>query len=111
MKPFATPRFLRKHQVLCIGITNQRETTIAWDKITGKPLHKAIVWLDTRTSKLVEQIKESHGGNGDALRPVTGLPLSTYFSGLKMRWLVENVPDVAKAAQEKRLCLGVIPMV
>lgn len=108
MKPFATPRFLRKHQVLCIGITNQRETTIAWDKITGKPLHKAIVWLDTRTSKLVEQIKESHGGNGDALRPVTGLPLSTYFSGLKMRWLVENVPEVAKAAQEKRLCLGTV---
>ena len=97
----------RRFQVLAVGITNQRETTIAWDKNTGEPLHNAVVWLDTRTDELVKEMVNKHGG-ADAFRNECGLPLSTYFSGLKMRWLIENVPAVADAAREQRLCLGTV---
>ena len=63
-----------------IGITNQRETTVVWDKTTGEPLHKAVVWLDTRTHSTCEELAAAHGGNRDVFRDKCGLPISTYFS-------------------------------
>ena len=70
-----------------IGITNQRETTVVWDKRTGAPLHDAILWHDGRTSEVVQALRAELGGQ-DAVRGVTGLPISTYFSASKLRWLV-----------------------
>ena len=80
-----------------IGITNQRETTLVWDRRTGEPLHNAIVWQDTRTDRLVAQFAKE--GGQDRLRARTGLPLATYFSGLKLAWLLENVPGARAKAQ------------
>jgi glycerol kinase len=79
-----------------IGITNQRETTLVWDRRTGEPLHNAIVWQDTRTDRLVAQFAKE--GGQDRLRARTGLPLATYFSGLKLAWLLENVPGARAKA-------------
>lgn len=91
--------------IVAIGITNQRETTVVWDTFTGKPLHNAIVWQDNRTASTVDQLLAgTPEGNKEYLKPICGLPLSTYFSALKMRWLVDNVPAV-KAAVDKRTCL------
>eukprot|EP00927_Polykrikos_kofoidii_P016097 TRINITY_DN17226_c0_g1_i1.p1 TRINITY_DN17226_c0_g1~~TRINITY_DN17226_c0_g1_i1.p1 ORF type:complete len:634 (+),score=106.94 TRINITY_DN17226_c0_g1_i1:81-1982(+) len=92
--------------IAAIGVTNQRETTIAWDKETGEPLHKAIVWLDTRTSSIVEEMAD--GGTKDRFRKTTGLPLATYFSALKMKWLLDNVPAVKTAGDEGRLRFGTV---
>ena len=93
--------------ILGIGITNQRETTVAWDRVTGEPLHNAIVWHDGRTSAIVNEFVEKLGGR-DAFREVTGLPLSTYFSAFKMRWLMENAPLVKKAVEAGTCCFGTI---
>jgi glycerol kinase len=80
-----------------VGITNQRETTVVWDKNTGKPYHNAIVWQDTRTDKI---IKDLEGGKGqDRFRPKVGLPLATYFSGPKVKWILDNVEGVREAAE------------
>ena len=76
--------------VKALGITNQRETTVVWHKHTGQPLHNAIVWLDTRNRDLCNRMTDQLGGR-DFFRPVTGLPISTYFSGFKFKWLYENV--------------------
>ena len=75
--------------VEAIGITNQRETTVVWDRATGKPIYNAIVWQDTRTAPLVRELSGDSGP--DRLREAVGLPLSTYFSGPKIRWLLDNV--------------------
>eukprot|EP00873_Tetraselmis_striata_P020148 jgi/Tetstr1/440412/TSEL_028746.t1 len=83
-------------KVKAIGITNQRETTIMWDRRTGQPLYNAVVWSDLRTQDICEAMKAKHGGQ-DAFRDVTGLPISTYFSAFKARWLLDNVPAVAEA--------------
>ena len=91
-----------------IGITNQRETTIAWDSVTGEPLHNALVWHDLRTTDVVKRTIEENGGNRDAFRESTGLPLSTYFSAVKIRWLLENVPAVAKAVEAKTCKFGTV---
>uniref|UniRef100_A0A0G4HCM2 glycerol kinase n=1 Tax=Chromera velia CCMP2878 TaxID=1169474 RepID=A0A0G4HCM2_9ALVE len=94
-----------------IGIANQRETVVAWDKTTGKPLHNAIVWLDTRTQSLVDDFKQNSAkgaGLVEFLREKTGLPLATYFSALKMKWLIDNCAEVKKAVEEGRCCLGTI---
>ena len=90
-----------------IGITNHRESVVAWEASTGKPLAPLIVWSDTRTQDLVEKYV-SQLGSPDALAPVTGLPLSTYFSALKMRWLLDNVPEVAAAAANNDLRLSTV---
>lgn len=90
-----------------VGITNQRETTLVWDKATGKPLHNAIVWLDGRTGQLCSRMKQELGSS-DHFRPVTGLPISTYFSAYKLKWLLENVPEVAQAAKEGRCMFGTV---
>eukprot|EP00931_Biecheleriopsis_adriatica_P004489 TRINITY_DN106147_c0_g1_i1.p1 TRINITY_DN106147_c0_g1~~TRINITY_DN106147_c0_g1_i1.p1 ORF type:complete len:654 (+),score=142.53 TRINITY_DN106147_c0_g1_i1:55-1962(+) len=96
-----------KGDIAGIAITNQRETTVAWDKVTGKPLHKAIVWLDLRTADTVSQLTRGRGGK-DRFRKKTGLPVATYFSAVKMKWLLDNVPEVKQAADEGRCNFGTI---
>eukprot|EP00735_Rhodelphis_limneticus_P014787 TRINITY_DN886_c0_g1::TRINITY_DN886_c0_g1_i1::g.25464::m.25464 TRINITY_DN886_c0_g1::TRINITY_DN886_c0_g1_i1::g.25464 ORF type:complete len:508 (+),score=117.03,sp/C5C1C4/GLPK_BEUC1/54.37/0.0,FGGY_N/PF00370.16/3.3e-81,FGGY_C/PF02782.11/7.1e+03,FGGY_C/PF02782.11/7.9e-61,BcrAD_BadFG/PF01869.15/0.13,BcrAD_BadFG/PF01869.15/24 TRINITY_DN886_c0_g1_i1:53-1576(+) len=92
--------------VKAIGITNQRETTIVWDRHTGKPLHNAIVWLDTRTSSICDSLTEGYGI--DRFRDITGLPISTYFSGMKLKWLLEHVEGLKHAAHEGRALFGTV---
>ena len=94
-------------RVRAVGVTNQRETVVAWDRATGEPLHNAVVWMDLRTAEISARLSEQLGSK-DALRGATGLPFSTYFSGLKIRWLLDNVPEVQKAAAEGRCCFGTI---
>jgi glycerol kinase len=84
--------------VAAIGITNQRETTVVWNRRTGKPYHNALVWQDTRTGELVVRYEKE--GGIDRFRATTGLPLATYFSGLKLKWLLDNV-DGLRADAEK----------
>lgn len=92
-----------------IGITNQRETSVAWDKTTGKALCNAIVWSDARTYDVQKRIAETVG-NGDVnfAEKITGLPVSTYFSAFKFRWMFENVPAVREARERKVLLLGTL---
>jgi glycerol kinase len=78
------------------GITNQRETTLLWDRSTGQPVHHALVWMDTRTERLVTELTAE--GGQDRLRDKTGLPLATYFSGLKLRWLLDHLPGARERA-------------
>ena len=88
---------LSASDLVSVGVTNQRETTLLWDSSTGEPLGNAIVWQDTRTDRFVTELGKD--GGQDRLRGKTGLPLATYFSGLKLRWLLENIPGArAKAA-------------
>ena len=89
-----------------VGITNQRETTVLWDKATGQPVHNALVWMDTRTSALVAQLEQD--GGQDRLRAQTGLPLATYFSGLKLAWLLDTVPGARARAEAGELLFGTI---
>ena len=84
--------------IAAVGITNQRETTVVWDKKTGQPYYNAIVWQDTRTDKLIKDFEGNVGQN--RFRDKVGLPLATYFSGPKVRWILDNVPE-AKAAAER----------
>ncbi len=90
--------------VAAIGITNQRETTLVWEKATGRPIYNAIVWQDTRTDVLCNQLAES--GGQDRLRDKTGLPLATYFSGPKIKWILDNVPGARERAQKGELLFG-----
>lgn len=89
---------LSNEDILSLGITNQRETTVLWNRLTGQPYGHAIVWQDTRTSEICNQL--TSGGCQDTILQKTGLPLATYFSGPKIKWLIANVPgildDVAK---------------
>jgi glycerol kinase len=88
---------IARTELSAVGITNQRETTVLWDRRTGDPLHNAIVWQDTRVDDLVDDFARE--GGVDRLREQTGLPLTSYFSGLKLRWLLDQVPGArAKAA-------------
>ena len=90
--------------VEAIGITNQRETAVVWDRETGEPIYNAIVWQDTRTGGLVRELAGDEGL--DRLRDVTGLPLSTYFSGPKITWLLDNVDGARKRAENGELLFG-----
>jgi glycerol kinase len=87
-----------------VGITNQRETTLLWDRRSGKPLHNALVWQDTRVDQLVAQYAKQ--GGPDRFRAKTGLPLASYFSGLKLQWLLDNVPGARARAQSGDLLFG-----
>jgi glycerol kinase len=87
-----------------LGITNQRETALVWDKTTGEPVHNAIVWQDTRTDKIVEEL--SQVGGQDRFRDKSGLPLATYFSGPKVRWVLENVDGAREKAEAGDLAFG-----
>ncbi len=89
-----------------VGITNQRETTLLWDRATGQPVHNALVWMDTRTDALVQALAAD--GGQDRLRARTGLPLATYFSGLKLRWLLDEVPGARARAEAGELLFGTI---
>ena len=84
-----------------VGITNQRETTVVWDGDSGRPLHNAIVWLDTRTQVTVDKIMKEKGVTADHLKKLCGLPISTYFSALKLRWLLDHIPEVSACANLK----------
>ena len=97
-------RGLRASDLAAIGITNQRETTLVWERSTGEPIAHAIVWQDTRVAEEVARF----AGNGgqDRFRLQTGLPLSTYFSSLKLRWLLENVPGAREKAAAGELLFG-----
>src|SRR4029077_8114696 len=95
---------LHARDLAAIGITNQRETTVVWDKATGKPAMNAIVWQDTRVGPEVDQF--SKRGGQDSFRAKTGLPLSTYFSGLKLRWILRNVRGAAERVRAGDLFFG-----
>ncbi len=97
-------RGLRPQDLTAIGITNQRETTVVWHKKTGKPIYNAIVWQDTRVAAAAEEFA-AHGGQ-DRYRAQTGLPLATYFSGLKIRWILENIADARRQAEAGDLLFG-----
>src|SRR5215467_11625337 len=97
-------RGLRGSDLAAIGITNQRETTLLWERKTGKPLANAIVWQDTRVADEVRRFAAT--GGQDRFRAQTGLPLSTYFSGLKLRWLLQNVPGAREKAAAGELLFG-----
>ena len=95
---------LRPGDLAAIGITNQRETTVVWDRKTGRPVYNALVWQDTRVDRYVSELAK-HGGP-DRLRAKTGLPLATYFSGLKIRWILDNVPGVRERANAGDILFG-----
>lgn len=97
-------RDLTRHDIAAVGITNQRETTVVWDRTTGEPVYNAIVWQDTRTDRLCEELAGDRGP--DRFRETTGLPLSTYFSGPKLRWILDNVEGVRARAEAGDLCFG-----
>jgi glycerol kinase len=87
-----------------IGITNQRETTVLWDRRTGQPVHNAVVWQDTRTEALITALGDEHGQ--DRFRAKTGLPLATYFSGPKIRWLLDAEPSLRARAEAGDVLFG-----
>jgi glycerol kinase len=97
-------RGLQPEDLAAIGITNQRETTVVWHKKSGEPVYNAIVWQDTRVAPAVAEFAAREGQ--DRYRAQTGLPLSTYFSGLKIRWILENVPDARAQAEAGDLLFG-----
>uniref|UniRef100_A0A8D1XTR9 glycerol kinase n=2 Tax=Sus scrofa TaxID=9823 RepID=A0A8D1XTR9_PIG len=122
--------------IKAIGVSNQRETTVVWDKLTGEPLYNAVaarvspgpsdpvavvlsgssvpaagtssVWLDLRTQSTVENLSKRIPGNNNFVKSKTGLPLSTYFSAVKLRWLLDNVRKVQKAVEEERALFGTV---
>ena len=89
-----------------VGITNQRETTLLWDRASGVPAYNALVWQDTRVDPLVAEF--ARAGGQDRFRALTGLPLASYFSALKLRWLMDNVPDMRRRAEMGELLFGTI---
>ena len=94
------------NQISSIGITNQRETTLAWSKTTGEPLHNALVWQDTRTQDICNELKEISALSDEFAK--TGLPIATYFSLSKILWLLRNVNEVKNARLTNDLCFGTI---
>jgi glycerol kinase len=94
----------QKEDISAIGITNQRETTIVWDRRTGKSFYNAIVWQDTRTKGICDELARE--GGQDRFRATSGLPLATYFSGPKIKWILENVPGVRVAAERGDALFG-----
>jgi glycerol kinase len=95
---------LQPQDLAAIGITNQRETTVVWNRKTGKAVANALVWQDTRVADYVSELAKS--GGQDRFRAKTGLPLTTYFSGLKIRWILENVKGVRELAQSGEAIFG-----
>ncbi|MBI4807289.1 MAG: glycerol kinase GlpK [Desulfovibrio sp.] len=93
-------------EVAAAGITNQRETTVVWDKHTGEPVHNAIVWQDRRTAGFCDELKAR--GLADTFRKKTGLVLDAYFSGTKVRWILENVPGARARAEKGELLFGTV---
>ncbi|MBC8076586.1 MAG: glycerol kinase GlpK [Chloroflexales bacterium] len=94
------------NDIAAVGITNQRETTVVWDRTNGRPLANAIVWQDTRTAPICAALAQQ--GGQDRLRERVGLPLSTYFSGPKLMWLLENTPGLRAAAEDGTVAFGTV---
>jgi glycerol kinase len=92
-----------RHSITAVGITNQRETAIIWDRATGEPVYNAIVWQDTRTQSIIDRIAD---GDTDRFKKVTGLPLATYFSASKIVWMLDNVDGVRERAEAGELAFG-----
>lgn len=97
---------LSASQIAGIGISNQRETTVVWDRKTGKPIFNAIVWQDRRTADYCDQLKKE--GHEDAVRHKTGLLIDSYFSGTKIRWILENVEGAREKAEKGELAFGTV---
>jgi glycerol kinase len=97
---------LTRSDLAAVGITNQRETTVLWHRLTGRPIHNAVVWQDTRVDPMVAEL--ARDGGQDRFRDQTGLPLASYFSALKLRWLLDNVPGARDAAADGDLAFGTI---
>jgi glycerol kinase len=95
---------LTASDLVALGITNQRETTVVWDKRTGRPLYNAIVWQDTRTDRIASALERE--GKGDVIRQKAGLPPATYFSGGKIQWILENVDGAREAAESGNAIFG-----
>ena len=93
-------------QLTSIGITNQRETTVAWNKLTGEPLYNALVWQDTRTQSICDELSSNKNLTQEFNK--TGLPIATYFSLSKILWLIRNVPEVEKNLEINNVCFGTI---
>ncbi|MBI9015285.1 MAG: glycerol kinase GlpK [Clostridiales bacterium] len=97
---------VRPDEIAAIGITNQRETTVVWDKMTGKPIYNAIVWQCRRTAEIVDELKKA--GLEDYVKETTGLVLDAYFSGTKVKWILDNVKGAREKAEKGELLFGTI---
>lgn len=97
---------ISRSQVAAIGLTNQRETTVVWERSTGQPIHHAIVWQDTRTQALCDELSEGHQDGADRFKDQTGLPLATYFAGPKIRWILDEVEGAYDRAEAGELAFG-----
>ena len=97
---------INRHQLAAVGITNQRETTVVWDKSTGEPVYNAIVWQDTRTQKICDELAGEDGP--DKYKDRVGLPLATYFAGPKVKWILDNVDGAREKAEAGELLMGTI---
>ncbi|MDO5672475.1 MAG: glycerol kinase GlpK [Actinomycetaceae bacterium] len=95
---------INRHELAAVGITNQRETTVVWDKNTGQPVYNAIVWQDTRTAGIVRELAGDAGA--DKYKSICGLPLATYFSGPKIKWILDNDPSLRARAEAGDLLFG-----
>ena len=93
-----------RSSIVAVGITNQRETTVIWDRSTGIPIHPAIVWQDTRTDEICQTLVKN--GGQDRFRQITGLPIATYFSAPKIQWLLDHVPNARARAEKGQLLFG-----
>ncbi len=94
---------LSAEHIAAVGIANQRETTIVWDRKTGEPIYNAVVWQDRRTSDLCDEIRKTHA---NLIKQKTGLEIDAYFSASKINWILENVPNARKRAENGELCFG-----
>ena len=97
---------LSASDVAAIGITNQRETTLVWDRSTGEPIYNAIVWQDRRTASLCDSLREA--GHTDMVQRKTGLLIDAYFCATKLRWLLDNVPAARVRAERGELAFGTV---
>jgi len=97
---------LKATDISGIGITNQRETTVLWDRRTSEPIHHAIVWQDRRTASLCDELKKQ--GHGESIARKTGLVIDAYFSGSKLQWLLDNIPGARHRAEHGELAFGTI---
>jgi glycerol kinase len=104
MKGALDKKNLKASDLAAVGVTNQRETTVVWERSTGKPVYNAIVWQDTRTDKICNDLAAD--GGQDRFRPKTGLPLATYFSGPKVKWILDNVDGIRSRAENGELAFG-----
>lgn len=95
-------------EIAAIGITNQRETAVVWDRASGEPIYHAIVWQDVRTKDICAELEQAVAGGAERVREITGLPISTYFSGPKVRWILDNVDGARQRAENGELLFGTI---